>query len=234
MIPSTRLYVLLFPAALLVSTAQADNLHYNQVSLRTEVSQEVPHDLMQVILYSEAQDNDPAKLAASITENLNKAIAQARQSKGVQVSLGSRHSYPVYSDNGEHISAWRERAELRLESAQFSQLSKLTGELLQQLKMGGMTFSIADSTRQASEDALIKTAVESFKARAQLTSETLGGNAYKIVNLSFNSGFQPPMPVRMAAMKGMAMNEAAPAPEIEAGSSKVTLSVDGVIEVQMP
>lgn len=234
MIPSTRLYVLLFPAALLVSTAQADNLHYNQVSLRTEVSQEVPHDLMQVILYSEAQDNDPAKLAASITENLNKAIAQARQSKGVQVSLGSRHSYPVYSDNGEHISAWRERAELRLESAQFSQLSKLTGELLQQLKMGGMTFSIADSTRQASEDALIKTAVESFKARAQLTSETLGGNAYKIVNLSFNSGSQPPMPVRMAAMKGMAMNEAAPAPEIEAGSSKVTLSVDGVIEVQMP
>lgn len=234
MIPSTRLYVLLFPAALLVSTAQADNLHYNQVSLRTEVSQEVPHDLMQVILYSEAQDNDPAKLAASITESLNKAIAQARQSKGVQVSLGSRHSYPVYSDNGEHISAWRERAELRLESAQFSQLSKLTGELLQQLKMGGMTFSIADSTRQASEDALIKTAVESFKARAQLTSETLGGNAYKIVNLSFNSGFQPPMPVRMAAMKGMAMNEAAPAPEIEAGSSKVTLSVDGVIEVQMP
>jgi len=234
MIPSTRLYVLLFPAALLVSTAQADNLHYNQVSLRTEVSQEVPHDLMQVILYSEAQDNDPAKLAASITENLNKAIAQARQSKGVQVSLGGRHSYPVYSDNGEHISAWRERAELRLESAQFSQLSKLTGELLQQLKMGGMTFSIADSTRQASEDALIKTAVESFKARAQLTSETLGGNAYKIVNLSFNSGFQPPMPVRMAAMKGMAMNEAAPAPEIEAGSSKVTLSVDGVIEVQMP
>lgn len=234
MIPSTRLYVLLFPAALLVSTAQADNLHYNQVSLRTEVSEEVPHDLMQVILYSEAQDNDPAKLAASITENLNKAIAQARQSKGVQVSLGSRHSYPVYSDNGEHISAWRERAELRLESAQFSQLSKLTGELLQQLKMGGMTFSIADSTRQASEDALIKTAVESFKARAQLTSETLGGNTYKIVNLSFNSGFQPPMPVRMAAMKGMAMNEAAPAPEIEAGSSKVTLSVDGVIEVQMP
>lgn len=234
MIPSTRLSVLLFPAALLVSTAQADNLHYNQVSLRAEVSQEVPHDLMQVILYSEAQDNDPAKLAASITENLNKAIAQARQSKGVQVSLGSRHSYPVYSDNGEQISAWRERAELRLESAQFSQLSKLTGELLQQLKMGGMTFSIADSTRQASEDALIKTAVESFKARAQLTSETLGGNAYKIVNLSFNSGFQPPMPVRMAAMKGMAMNEAAPAPEIEAGSSKVTLSVDGVIEVQMP
>ena len=192
------------------------------------------HDLMQVTLYSEAQDNDPAKLAAGITESLNQAIARARQSKGVQVSLGSRHSYPVYSDNGQRISAWRERAELRLESAKFAELSELTGELLKQLKMGGMSFSIADSTRQNSEDALIKNAVEAFKARAQLTSEALGGSGYKLVSLNFTSGFQPPMPVRMAAMKSMAMSDAAPAPEIEAGSSKVTLSADGVIEVQMP
>lgn len=234
MTPSIRLAPLLLPVALLAGTAQADTLHYNQISLRAEVSQEVAHDLMQVTLYSEAQDNDPAKLAAGITESLNQAIARARQSKGVQVSLGSRHSYPVYSDNGQRISAWRERAELRLESAKFAELSELTGELLKQLKMGGMSFSIADSTRQDSEDALIKNAVEAFKARAQLTSEALGGSGYKLVSLNFTSGFQPPMPVRMAAMKSMAMSDAAPAPEIEAGSSKVTLSADGVIEVQMP
>ncbi len=234
MIPSIRLATLLLPVALLAGTAQADTLHYNQISLRAEVSQEVAHDLMQVTLYSEAQDNDPAKLAAGISESLNQAIARARQSKGVQVSLGSRHSYPVYSDNGQRISAWRERAELRLESAKFAELSELTGELLKQLKMGGMSFSIADSTRQDSEDALIKNAVEAFKARAQLTSEALGGSGYKLVSLNFTSGFQPPMPVRMAAMKSMAMSDAAPAPEIEAGSSKVALSADGVIEVQMP
>ena len=234
MIPSIRLAPLLLPVALLAGTAQADTLHYNQISLRAEVSQEVAHDLMQVTLYSEAQDNDPAKLAAGITESLNQAIARARQSKGVQVSLGSRHSYPVYSDNGQRISALRERAELRLESAKFAELSELTGELLKQLKMGGMSFSIADSTRQDSEDALIKNAVEAFKARAQLTSEALGGSGYKLVSLNFTSGFQPPMPVRMAAMKSRAMSDAAPAPEIEAGSSKVTLSADGVIEVQMP
>lgn len=234
MTPSIRLAPLLLPVALLAGTAQADTQHYNQISLRAEVSQEVPHDLMQVTLYSEAQDSDPAKLAAGITESLNQAIARARQSKGVQVSLGSRHSYPVYSDNGQRISAWRERAELRLESAKFAELSELTAELLQQLKMGGMSFSIADNTRQSSEDALIKSAVEAFKARAQLTSEALGGSGYKLVSLNFSSGFQPPMPVRMAQMKTMAMSEAAPAPEIEAGSSKVTLSADGVIEVQIP
>ena len=42
------------------------------------------------------------------------------------------------------------------------------------------------------------------------------------------------MPMRAYAAKGMAMMEAAPAPEIEAGTSQVTVSADGVIEVQMP
>jgi hypothetical protein len=59
----------------------ADELHYNQISLRAEVSQEVARDLMIVTLYTEAQNTDPAKLAAEITTTMNKALAQAREVK---------------------------------------------------------------------------------------------------------------------------------------------------------
>lgn len=45
----------------------ADELHYNQISLRAEVSQEVARDKMIVTLYTESQNSDPAKLAAEIT-----------------------------------------------------------------------------------------------------------------------------------------------------------------------
>jgi predicted secreted protein len=220
-------------AGLLSLSAQADEARYNQISLRAEVSQEINHDLMHVTLYSEAQNSDPALLAAEITRTLNQALGQARSVKGVSVALGSRHSYPVYDDKREGINAWRERAELRLESADFAALSKLTGELLSELKMAGMEFSLAANTRKTQEDALIKEAVNAFKARAQLATEALGGSGYKLVSLNLNSGgFQPPMPMRMA--KGMAMMESAPTPEIEAGSSHVTVNADGVIEVQMP
>src|SRR3546814_6776561 len=65
------------------------------------------------------------------------------------------------------ITGWRERSELRLESSDFAALSKLTGELLTDLKMGGMDFAIATPTRKASEDTLLKEAVSAFKARAQ-------------------------------------------------------------------
>ncbi|SDI65421.1 SIMPL domain-containing protein [Pseudomonas panipatensis] len=213
--------------------AQAeDSPRYNQVSLHAEASQEVAHDRMHVTLYSEEQDADPAKLAADTTNALNAAVAEARKVKGVTVSLGSRNSYPIYEEKGQKISAWRERAELRLESADFAALSQLTADLLGKLKMGNMSFSIADATRQQNEDSLMKSAVAAFKARAQLLTGALGGKDYRLVNLNLSSAGNPrPMPVmRMAAMKA----DAAPAPTIEAGSSEVTVSADGTIEVLMP
>lgn len=228
--------VLAFAAASLgSSTLLADAARYNQVALRAEVSQEIAHDLMHVTLFSEAQNRDPAALAAQISQTLNAAVSRARGVRNVSVALGSRHSYPVYDNKGQKITAWRERAELRLESADFAALSKLTGELLEELKMAGMDFSIAPATRQTHEDALLKEAVMAFRARAQLATEALGGSGYKLVNLSLGSGgFQPPMPLRMATMKGAAMMDAAVTPEIEAGTSRVTVNADGMIEVQMP
>jgi predicted secreted protein len=208
---------------------------YNQVALRAEVSQNIAHDEMQVTLYSEAQDADPAKLASQISKILNAAVIQARKVEPVRVSLGSRNSYPVYDDKGQTITGWRERAELRLESSDFAALSQLTAELLKTLKMGGMSFSMATNTRKEAEDILHKEAINAFNARATLVTEAMGGKGFRLISLNLNSGgFHRPMPMQMEAMKGMAMADAAPPQEIEAGSSEVTVNADGVIEVLMP
>lgn len=215
--------------------ALADEPRYNQVSLRAEVSKEVARDLMVVTLYTEAQNSDPAKLANDITNGMNKALEKARAVKDIKLSQDSRNSYPIYDNKTQKITGWRERAELRLESANFPALSKLTGELLQELKMGGMDFAIAPATRKTSEDALLKDAIDAFKARAQLTTEALGGKGYKVVNLNLNSSGYPHPYARGAMMMKASMDaEAAPSPEIEAGTSQVSISADGTIEVLMP
>ena len=215
-----------------LSAMAADELHYNQISLRAEASQEVARDKMIVTLYTEAQNADPAKLAADITTTLNTALGQAREVKAVTLRQGSRNSYPIYDDKNQKITGWRERAELRLESADFPALSKLTGELLNTLKMENMDFAIADTTRKASEDALLKDAVAAFKARAQLATDALGGKGYKIVNLNFNTnGYPMPYARSGGMMMKAAMADSAPTPEVEAGTSQVTMSADGVIEV---
>ncbi|MGO2201291.1 SIMPL domain-containing protein [Pseudomonas helleri] len=215
--------------------ALAEGINYNQVSLRAEASQEVPRDLMIVTLYTEAQNTDSAKLAAEITTAMNKAIGQAKQAKDVTMRQDNRNSYPIYDNKTQKITGWRERAELRLESTDFAALSKLTGELMQTLKMGNMQFTVANATRKTSEDALLKDAVNAFKARAQLATDALGGKGYKIVNLNLNSNGYP-QPYMRSAMMMKAAGEAmdsAPTPEVEAGTSEVSMSADGVIEVQM-
>ncbi|MDY7064441.1 hypothetical protein PsexTeo8_08580 [Pseudomonas extremaustralis] len=209
----------------------ADELHYNQISLRAEASQEVARDKMIVTLYTESQNADPAKLAAEITTTMNQALDQAREVKAVTLRQGNRNSYPIYDTKNQKITGWRERAELRLESADFPALSKLTGELLNTLKMENMDFAIDDATRKASEDALLKDAVTAFKARAQLATEALGGKGYKIVNLNFNTNGYPQPYARGGMMMKAAMMESAPTPQVEAGTSQVSMSADGVIEV---
>ncbi|MDQ0650754.1 SIMPL domain-containing protein [Pseudomonas cedrina] len=209
----------------------ADELHYNQIALRAEASQEVARDKMIVTLYTESQNSDPAKLAAEITTAMNQALDQARAVKDVTLRQGSRNSYPIYDNKNQKITGWRERAELRLESADFPALSKLTGELLNTLKMDSMDFAIADETRKSSEDALLKDAVAAFKARAQLATDALGGKGYKIVNLNFNTNGYPMPYARGGMMMKAAMADSAPTPEVEAGTSQVSMSAEGVIEV---
>jgi len=215
--------------------ALAEGVNYNQISLRAEASQEVPRDLMIVSLYTEGQNTDSAKLAAEITTAMNKAIGQAKQVKAVTLRQGNRNSYPIYDNKTQKITGWRERAELRLESTDFAALSKLTGELMQTLKIGNMQFTVANATRKTSEDALLKDAVNAFKARAQLATEALGGKGYKIVNLNLNTnGYpQPYMRSEMMMKAASPAMDSAPTPEVEAGTSEVSMSADGVIEVQM-
>lgn len=235
-----RSATLLLSCGLLASSLSAlaadESRHYNQVSLRAEASKEVARDLMVVTLYSEAQNSDPGALAKQITETMNKAVQQARQAQEVKISQGSRNSYPIYDSKGQKITGWRERAELRLESADFPGLSKLTGALLQDLKMGGMDFTIAPGTRKTSEDALLKEAVDSFKARAQLATQAMGGSGYKVVSLNLNGTGYPRPYMRSAPMmmKADSAAEAAPSPDVEAGTTEVSMSADGTIEVQMP
>lgn len=211
--------------------AIADEQHYNQISLRAEASSEVVQDRMHVTLYTESQHEDPAQLAAQTTQTINKALQRARQVKGVEVSQGSRSSYPVYEEKGQQITGWRERAELRLESSDFAALSKLTGKLMQDLQMGSMQFSVSDAIRKENEDALLKDAVAAFRARAQLATEALGGSDYRIVSLNLGNGggYQPER--RNFAMKSM---DSMPTPEIEAGTRQISINAEGVIEVQMP
>lgn len=223
----------LIAGGLHIAPSQAENDAYNRVSLQAEASTRIPHDLMHVTLYTEDRNSDAASLAQSITRTLNQAISRGKETPDVQISLGSRNSSPVYDDKGKKIIAWRERAELRLESTDFARIAALTGELLQTMNMGSMRFSVAESTRLQHEEQLLEQAIAAFSSRAQLAARSLGGKDYRLVNLDLSSqgGYQPPMYSRAVMMSAPAMDESS-TPMVEAGDSELKMVANGMIEVR--
>lgn len=231
---STATLAAAFAAALAtVLPAQAAEQNYNQISLRAEASQEVPNDIMRVVFFSEARDEDPTALANKITQNINLALEKAKKVNGITIKTGNRVSYPVNADSSilskssKAFTGWNERAEIVLESRDFLALSKLTGDLQEHVQIASMQFLVARQTQQKAEDALLTQAVEAFQKRAEITTKALGGKGYKIVNLNLNSsGFGGAMPMMMERAKA-----ASYAPNVEAGNSNINMIADGIIEV---
>src|SRR5690554_708574 len=227
------LFLLPVMACLATATpALADSLNYNQISLRAEVRQSVNNDTLTVTLFTEDQDTDPAKLASRITTRLNKGLEVARKNTGIKVSSGNRSTQPVYDEKCENIIAWRERGEIRLEGTDFASLSGTMGELLGDLALGSMQFSLSADSRSATEDELIKRAIAAFRQRADIATESLGGSDYRILNL--NTQFMTPRPyMQSGRMMAMAADMEMATPAVEGGEADVQVSADGVIEVQM-
>lgn len=215
--------------------ALADTLNYNQVSLRAEVQQSVNNDTLTVTLFVEDQDADAAKLANRITTRLNQGLETARKNSNIRVSSGNRHSQPVYDEKRENIIAWRERGEIRLEGTDFASISGTMGELLGNLNLGSMQFSLSPASRSATEDELIKRAIAAFRQRADIATQSLGGEGYRVVHLNLNTQFMSPRPYAASArMLSVSADAQQAAPSVEGGEADVQISADGIIEVQIP
>jgi len=207
---------------------------YDQISLQAQAQRDVVHDVMRVTLYREAQDSDPAALMVQTTRALNAATARARQVSGVTIQTGSRASYPVYGKDHRRIIAWRERAELHLESSDFAALAALTAELQGDLKMASQHFMISKTSRKTVEDSLIQEAIAAFRARAQLAAQAFGGKDYRLVSLNLDSvGFRPVLMHQRMASAMLASGDGMESQQIEAGSSEVGVTASGVIEIRM-
>jgi len=229
--------VALFSLPVYADSQVAHAPRYNQISLQVQAQRVVEHDLMYVTLYSEVQGGDPAKLADQTTRVINAATGHARQVADIVVQTGSRATRPVYGKDGKRIIAWRERAELHLESGNFAALAALTAQLQgEDLQVSRQQFGLSRARRKAHEDSLMQEAIAAFRERAQLATQAFGGADYRLVNLSLDSdGFRARMLRQSVAPAPMMASASANAyQEIEAGSSEVSLTASGVIEIGLP
>lgn len=232
---SGTLRCLFAPLALTLAAAgpalAAETPRYNQFRFQVESSRPVDNDRMQAVLGITAEDENPARLADNVNRTMDWALKRAQARPRIEVRSGGYRTHPVYDQ--ERIRRWRATQELVLEGGDFAALGTLIGELQERLQVTTVVFSVSPARRAAVEDELIGQALEAFRQRAELVRRQFAGRGYRVVDVSINTADSRPLPVlRAEALEiGSLAKSAAPVP-VQAGTSTVTVSVGGVIELQ--
>jgi len=202
----------------------------NRVSFQVEASREVPNDWIQALIGITDEDTNAARLANRVNTRMARALGIARKQSDVQVESGGYSTHPIYEEG--KLRRWRASQDLVLESADIDAITALIGDLQGDLQLRNIGFSISPDARRRVEDDLIAEALAAFKARAEIVRKNLDARSYELVDASINtSGGQPPQPVRMEMDMRMRTAAVAP-PALEGGSSRISVYVNGTIELE--
>jgi predicted secreted protein len=212
------------------AVAEADPTEPRQrVSFRVESTREVANDWIQAVVAISAEDVDPGALAETVNRAMAWGLEQARAESRVQAKSGGYNTHPVYEDG--RLRRWRASQELLLEGGDSDAMTALVGTLQSRLQLQSFQFSVSHATRARVEEELVVEALAAFQARADIVRKTLGSGGYAIDEISVETGGHEP-PILRARFEAVAMDAAHAAPAVEAGSSRVAVSVQGSIALE--
>lgn len=221
---------ILLTAALTPLTASADtDFPEDQVSFQVEAGREVDNDRAVALLAVTAENREPAQLAREVNEAMHWALDQLRGQSLIKSRSGGYQTFPVYDDG--KIVRWRARQEVQLETGDVKALSQMLGVLQTRLQIQSLQFSVSPEKRQAVESSLIEEALAAFRQRAQLIRKSLDAESYSLMDINVNTGgTQHPVPLMRAEAMSAAVKASVP-PAFEQGTSRVTVQVNGRINL---
>lgn len=213
---------------LLACTAlQAAEPKGTRINLDARATKEVDNDEMRAVLFTEMEDTDPGRLADAVNRTMNDAVKAAKQFAGLRVRTSGYSSYPV--TDKARIVRWRSRSEMTIEGEDFRMMADAIGKLQSAIQLGSVEFSVSPASRGKAEDALTREAIAEFLRKADLAAKAFRGKGFSVLEASVSSdGGQMPPPRPMVMMKAMSDSSVA-APAMEAGTSRITVNVNGAI-----
>ncbi|OOR90049.1 hypothetical protein B0181_05175 [Moraxella caviae] len=218
-------------AAAALSLATPAFAEYDRISFESEVSQEVANDEMRATLVKTAQADNAQDIAKILNRTINEALKIAKKYPDVQVSTGRQSTYLRYADNSStKIVGFTGSASLELKSQDFSAASQLMADLQALMVTENLNFGVSEATRATAQKQLAHEAAKRFQSDALAISHSFGAQNYKIVNVQLNSNRYSVAPMMYSA-KLRDASGGIEAQNMEAGSSKLSYSANGTIEL---
>jgi predicted secreted protein len=204
-----------------------DETLFNTVSLQAQAEREIPNDQMIVLLATEHEGSDTSGLTAKINTDMQWALGVIKKYSAVESQTKSYQTYPTYRK--QVVIGWRASQQIEIESVNIAELTELVGKLQEKLQVKQMSFVPTTETRVRIENELIEEAMQAFLARVEIVKKNMPDKNHRIINLNINAGgYRPPIVLaQRTMMKSMGM---ASAPAVEAGTSKVTVTVSGRVQ----
>ena len=226
--------ILLCAIALMVSPMLwgDDEPVFDRYSLQASAEGEVNNDLLLAELVVESENRDAATLANHINATMAWALEQAKRYPTVKTQSGNYNTWPQYERKQNRIIGWRSSQILKLESDDFSTARKLIKVLQERLQVRGMQLAAKTETRRDREDDLISEALNAFTQRASLVQATMGASSYQVIKVNIITDARMAAPPRMARNYASESMKVASEPAIAAGSTTLTVSIDGQIQLQ--
>ncbi len=200
---------------------------FNTVNLQAQAEREIPNDQIIVLLATEHESSDTASLAAKINSDMQWALKQIEKYSAVKTQTKSYQTFPTYRK--QIIIGWRASQQIEIKSENIAALTELVGTLQEKLQVKQMSFSPTTETRVRFENELIEEAMQAFLARVEIVKKNMPVKNHRIINLNINAGSNQP-PVIFAQRTMMKSMEMASTPSVEAGKSKITVTVSGSVQ----
>jgi predicted secreted protein len=197
-------------------------------SVNAHVSMEIPQDEVHAQLYIEETGNDRAALASQVNATMLAAVHGVPS--GVTVKTGNYRSYPLY-DRNQHVSGYRVRADLSLESKDFDAFSKVLTKLSGTLSVQDVNYSVSDDAMKAAKTKMLTQVAGEFRSEAEAMTHAFGFGSYDIkdLNVNYDSGMRVPVMMKAMAMAAPAAPQV-PA-SVEPGTATVSANANGSISL---
>ncbi len=226
---SRVLAAVILAANTLVAYAQEPEQSWNRVSLSAQAGESVDNDRAVAVVFIEREGERPTHLAEQVNEAIRWAVDVAKAVEGIKIQTQGYQSWPIRDKR--RITGWRVRQSVSLRSKDMASLGELVGQLQKRVALQSIAFELSPESREAADDRGIAKALARFRQRAQLVSQEMGANGYRIVSMNVNTSASGPMrPMMARGMMADSMRMKA-APSMEGGSRRVTVSVNGTIEM---
>lgn len=228
-----RAWIALSVAALAAAAPAAadEDRPDRRVGFAVERSREVANDWVTAVLSASHEDPQATEVAARINRDMTWAMGLAKAKSAVRTRSGGYSTWPVHDPRHGDVRHWRGSQEIVLESADVDAMTTLVGELQERLQVKSLGFSVSPEKRRQVEEDLVAEAIAAFRQRAELVRESFGAAGYRLVEVQVGSAGAGPPPVRPMARAMVAQAEMAP-PALEGGTSEITVTANGSIELK--